>query len=187
MKKTLTLLFGIFCIICTMNLFAGKPVTVKSGDVTILKQKSTAVLEVDFSKTKIGTQTLDAYLKEHGSDWENGWPTDKLWSETCFTGRFNNYNGKMQIQTDTDDVDYKIVIHVLTMDMGNPAGVFIPYAPSTAGGVTIAGTVDFVDLKTKDVVLSLVYEKVQGESSPSARVRMALAFTQLAEYIRKLK
>jgi len=187
MKKKAILLFSLLCLFGTVTLFAGRPVTVISGDVSVLKQKSTAHLEFDFSNTKVGTQTLAAYLKEHGSDWENGWPTDKVWSETCFTGRFNNYSGKMQIEPETQNVDYKIVVHIINMDMGNAAGVFIPYAPATAGGVVLNGTVDIIDMKTKNVVLSLNVDKLQGESSPSARLRMALAFTELAERMRKLK
>jgi len=188
MKKTLTFLFGLFCLTSAITLFAGKPVTVKSGNISVLKESSTAHLEIDFSNAKVDNKSLAEHLRNSKDESLKDLNDAKGMAEFYFTARFNNYSGKrMYIKEDVQDVDYKIVVRVSSIDVGNDAGAFIPYAPATAGGMALFGTVDIIDMNTKNVVCTINVENLKGESSPSIRLRMILAFQQLAESMRKLK
>jgi hypothetical protein len=187
MKKTLILVFSLLCLTGSVSLFAGKPVTVKSGDVSVLKKSSTALLEIDFSATKVGSETLAGYLKNSKDETIKDLTDAKNLTENYFETRFNWLNKKKMQITNSESADYKIVVHVKSLDMGNDAGAFIPFAPSTAGGVVIFGTVDIIDMSTKNVVCTLSVDEVKGGASPTIRFRMAIAFQELAECICKLK
>ena len=188
MKKTCILFFSLLCLAGSISLFAGKPVTVKSGDLSVLKKSSTAFFEIDFSATKVGTQPIDEYLKGRGDDFVRDWPQDKVIAANYFYAQFNGCNKKgMQITPDDRGVDYKMVIHVKTLDMGNPAGIFVPFAPANAGGVIIDGTVDIIDMNTNAVVCTLNIDGVKGDGYPSESIRLGLAFSELASCMCKLK
>ena len=188
MKKLLVLFISLFCFTATLSLFAGKPVTVKSGNPAVLKQSSTALLEIDLSAAKVGAKPLEEHLKSVKDATLREISEAQALSENYFTARFNYLNKKkMQIVSYSDDADYKIVVYVKMLDMGNDAGAFIPYAPSTAGGVAVTGTADIIDVKTDSVVCTLNIDNVRGEASPTIRFRMALAFQALADNICKLK
>jgi hypothetical protein len=188
MKKTLILFLSLFCLTSVASLFAANPVTVKSGDVTVLKQSSTALLEVDFSAAKVGSQSFEEYLQNSKDKSISDLSDAKNIVETYFTARFNYLNKKkMQITTDAENAGYKIMVHVRSLDMGNDAGVFVPFAPATAGGVVINGTIDIIDMSTEKVVCTLNASDVKGSASPSIRFRIELAFQELASCICKLK
>ena len=188
MKKSFVLFLSLFCFTATLSLFAGKPVTVKSGDPLVLKQSSTALLDIDLSAAKVGAKPLEEHLKSVKDGTLREISDAKAHVESYFTARFNYLNKKkMQIVSYTDEVDYKIVVYVKVLDMGNDAGAFIPHAPSTAGGVAINGTADIIDMKTNNVVCTLNIDNLRGEASPTIRFRMALAFQALADHVCKLK
>lgn len=186
MKKTLILLFALFCL-SSVNLFAGKPLSVKSGEISVLKKTSIALLEIDYSSTKVGTLTLDEYLKKRGDDFVRDWPQDKAKAALYFKERFNSKNKGMQVTTESTDVTYKIVIHVNSLDMGNGAGTFLPFSSAKAGGVIMTGTIGIIDMKTNEVVCLLSVNEVKGLGHPSETIRLGLMYFELATTICKLK
>ncbi|MDR0206479.1 MAG: hypothetical protein LBI45_04400 [Bacteroidales bacterium] len=188
MEKSLVLFISLFCFTATLSLFAGKPVTVKSGNPAVLKQSSIALLEIDLSAAKVGAKPLKEHLKSVRDATLREISDAQALVENYFTARFNYLNKKkMQIVSNSKDVDYKIVVYVKELDMGNDAGAFIPHAPSTAGGVAISGIANIIDSRTGNVVCTLNIDTVRGGASPTIRLRMAIAFQTLAEHIIKLK
>ena len=188
MKKTV-IVCGLLCLLSAVNVFAGNPVSVKSGDISVLKNPSNAILEIDYSNTKVGNETLDEYLKGRGDDFVKDWPRDREVAANYFIGRFNKANKKgMQLimGAANGSYNYKIVIHVNNLDMGNGSGTFVPYASAKAGGVIMSGTVDIIDMKTNKVVCTLNVDEVKGLSGASETVRLGLMYFELAASICKL-
>lgn len=186
MKKNLSL-FSLLCLFCTINIFAGNPVSVKSGTVAVLKSPSKALLEVDYSATKVGDQTLEEYLKGRGEDWVRDWPRDKETAISYFKATFNDKSKGMKITSDESVATHKIVIHVKTLDVGNATGIFMPFAPADAGGASMIGTVDIIDLQTNNVLCVLYVDEVKGDGTPSETIRMGMMYHELATKICKLK
>ena len=186
-KKNLTLLLTILCLFCTGNLFAGNPVSVKSGKSSVLKESSTALLEIDYSTTTVGKQTLDEYLKSRGDDFVRDWPRDKEVTATYFKERFNKKSKGLHLTTDASAASYKVLIRVNNLDMGNGGSAFVPFASAKAGGVIMTGTVDIIDLKTNEVVCSISVDEVKGLGTPSETARLGLMYFELATQICKLK
>ena len=83
-----SLLCSILCVLCTVNLFADNPVSVKSGDVSVLRRPSKALLEFDYSATKVGDQTLDEYLQGRGDDFVRDWSQDRETAASYFKRYF---------------------------------------------------------------------------------------------------
>lgn len=182
-----SVLFTAICLLCTVSLFANNTVSVKSGKSSLLKESSKAFLEVDYSATTIGDQTLAEYLEKRGENFVNNWPKDTEYAAKYFKERFNKKNKGLKIIPDESDASYKIVIHVHNLNMGNSGSTFIPYASAKAGGIVMTGTVDIVDMKTNEVVCTLDVDRVKGVKHVSATVRMGLMFMELATKICALK
>jgi len=187
MKKTV-IVCGLLCLLSAVNVFAGNPVSVKSGDISVLKNQSNAILEIDYSNTKVDNkETLDEYLKRRGDDFVKDWPKDKETAANYFIGRFNNKNKGMQLLMEpATNANYKIVIHVNNLDMGNGGSTFNPYASPKAGGVIMTGTVDIVDMKTNKIVCTLTVDEVKGLGHVSETTRLGLMYFELATIICKL-
>jgi hypothetical protein len=193
MKKTL-FLCGLLCLLSVVNVFAAKPVSVKSGDISVLKKPSKALLEIDDSAAKVGDQTLAEYLESRGGDFVRDWPKDKGAASINFAALFNKKNKKgMQLpslgdlETIDSDATYKMVIRISSLDMGNGASAFTPMGSRKAGGCIMSGTADIVDLKTNEVVCTLNIDKIKGLGTFSEAARLTLMFRELATSICKLK
>jgi len=187
MKKLVTLLFSLLCLICTFSLFAQNPITVKSGNISVLSTATTASYEFDYSATKVDKQTLNEYLKSMGEDFVKEWPIAKEGAEKHFPLLFNKMNKKKMQISDAENVDYKMKIKIQSINMGEDAVVFVPYAPRTLGGAVITGTVDIIDNKTKNVVLSLDMGEVKGPHALTVRFRILLVYDELAKFLAKVK
>ena len=189
MKKLVTLLFSFVFIMGFVGLFAQNPLTVKSGELSVLKTPSTATFEFDYSATKVGKQTLKEYLKSKGDDYVRDWPTDRDNAAKHFSYLFNDKNKKkMQFKMDDVNAEYKMKINITSIDMGNDGGVFVSsYAPRTVGGAVLTGTIEIIDLKTKGVVLTLDMGEVKGEHALTQKLRLILVYDELAKYLAKIK
>ena len=182
------LLCSMLCLLCSVNLFAGNPVSVKSGSGSVLKQSSKALLEIDYSATKVGDQTLEEYLQGRGEDFVRDWPQDKETAASYFKKYFNKKNKGMKLTTDVAEASHKIVIHVNKLDMGNAGGVFYSsvFAPK-AGGCSMIGTIDVIDMSSNETACVLYVDEVQGVSVLSETLRLGLMYNELAVRICKLK
>ena len=188
MKRTLFLL--LLCLFCTATVFAGKPVTVKSGSVSALKTPSKSLLEIDYSATKVGKQSLEEYLQGRGEDFVKDWPRESETAVSYFRERFNKKSKGTKITTDETAASYKIVIHVKYLDMGNAGSFFVTMAiggSQKAGGVIMSGSIDIIDLKTNNVVCVLYVDDVKGAGHPQDAIRMGMMYFELATQMCKLK
>jgi hypothetical protein len=189
MKKKL-LLISLLCLFCSVCLLAGKPVTVKSGKASVLKTPAKALLEIDYSNTKIGKQPLEEYLKAKGDDYVRDWPSETATAASYFTSTFNKKNKGIKLTTDETSASYMILIRVKYLDMGNAGSFFVTMAvggSNKAGGVIMSGTVDIIDLKTNEVACVLYVDEIKGESYPKEDIRMGMMYSELAKRISKLK
>jgi hypothetical protein len=192
MKHKVLILAGLLCLWSTASVFAAKakPVTVESGNISVLKSPSKALLEIDYSAAKVGEKTFDEYLKGRGDDFVRDWPEDSKKAATNFATRFNKKNKKgaqilFPLTEDVADAAYKLVIRVESLDMGNASGIN-PFASIDAGGVIMSGAVDIVDVKTNEVVCTLKVNEVKGIGHVSETVRLGMMYFELATLICKL-
>lgn len=60
MKRLLSI---VMLLLSVVGIYADNPVTVKAGNPVVFNETSQALVVVDYSKTMVKDQTLDAYLK----------------------------------------------------------------------------------------------------------------------------
>ena len=189
MKKLL--LFSLLSTLSVAKLFAGEnPVSVKSGDISVLKTQSQALLEIDYSAAIVGEMTLEEYLQKRGDDWVRDWPKDKERGAYEFVKRFNKKSKGMKLITDATDVTHKFVIRVADIDLGFGGGAALSaftFAPAKTGGVTMIGTIEIIDLKTNEIVCVLDVDKVKGLANQRLAYRLGLMYYELAGCIFKIK
>lgn len=182
MKKTL---FLMVCLFVSITSFAGNPVIVKSGNVDVIKQHVGAILEFDYSKTKIEGKELHAYLKDRGGDVAKDWPSDNEKAKSYFVQEFNKKNDKgMFVSTETNS-PYKIIVHVSTLDLGNTAASFLSFS-AKGGGAIMTGTIDIVNAKTNKSECTLEITELKAISHPSEVIRRGLLYASLAKNVSKL-
>lgn len=184
MKRLLSI---VMLLLSVIGIYAGNPVTVKAGNPVVFNEASQALVVVDYSKTMVKDQTLDAYLKSRGEDFVRDWPQDQDKALEYFVVRFNKKNKKgMQIGRHLTDAKYKMVIYVDYMDMGNGGSSFNPFASVKAGGVIMKGRCDVIDVKAGQYVCRMMFDEVKGLGHPSETVRLGMTYFELASNIFKL-
>ena len=184
MKRLLSI---VMLLLSVVGIYAGNPVTVKAGNPVVFNEGSQALVVVDYSKTMVKDQTLDAYLKSRGEDFVRDWPEDQDKALEYFVVRFNKKNKKgMQIGRHLTDAKYKMVIYVDYMDMGNGGSSFNPFASVKAGGVIMKGRCDVIDVKAGQYVCRMEFDEVKGLGHPSETVRLGMTYFELASNIFKL-
>ena len=94
MKRLLSI---VMLLLSVVGIYAGNPVTVKAGNPVVFNETSQALVVVDYSKTMVKDQTLDAYLKSRGEDFVRDWPQDQDKALEYFVVRFNNSSLKFEI------------------------------------------------------------------------------------------
>jgi len=185
LQKPLLCLFYLFF---SVTLFAAKPVTVKSGDVSVIKKISLAHLEINFSDAKVGDETMEEYKKRRGSDFIIEWPEVVKSTHLLFIKFFNNKNKKgLQLTNEAIDVSYKFFINVSYLNMGDSFSNLIPYSSRKAGGTLMNGTIDVIDIKTNEVVLALNVSGIKGKGYLNLNTRIRSVFEYLADNICGLK
>lgn len=161
--------------------------TVKAGDVSILKKDITALLELDFSKTMVEKQHIDEYLKSRGDDFVKDFPEDIAGATNVFIYQFNRKNNGMQISTNVNNAEYKMVICITNLDYGNAGSSFVPFAGAKAGGCIIDGTINILNLKTNEMFEIHKFNGIKGNGNFSDKGRLNAVFIELANKIVKLK
>ena len=181
------LLFGLLCLLFDVTMFAEKGrslVTVISGDVSVIKNPSLALLEIDFSEAYVGDETMEEYKKRRGDNFIRDWPEAVSSTYISFTKFFNKKNKKgIQLTTEAKNVTYRMVIKVTYLNMGDTFSTLIPYSSRKAGGMQMSGTIDMIDMKTNKIVCSLNFEGVKGIGLPHVYQRLQSTFNYLADNI----
>ena len=185
-------------VLFTSSTFAQRnEVYVSAGDSKVLLQPSTATVEFDYSKTKVGkcddgvfveTQPLENYLKGRGDDFVNDWPDDHVSAETYFVENFQKQFAKkaggMSIVEANSSADFKIVVHVDNLDMGNAAAAALGVG-AKSGGAVYRGSIEIVNLKTNQA--DCVFEGlVKGVTNYSEVSRLGLAYAELPKAMKDL-
>lgn len=170
-----------------------KYLSVVSGNIAVLSQKNkTAIDEFDYSKTYIEGKPSLEYLTSHGSDYLKDWPNDNVVTETSFFNAWNEEIKKDGVQlVRADKADYRIVIHVDSLDLGSTGGAMFGLS-KTAGGCIIYGTVDVIDCANGNVACKIKIDNLKGNGSKFFDVstnenrRRGLAYEKLAKQIVEL-
>ena len=157
-------------------------VNLSSGDPKVLLKEGKTSFEVDWDNARV-TNWDDVlwpkYLQKRGDDFVRDWPEDRQKVETYFIVQFNRRSNFLEIPMDGDAVDYRMILRIKKIDVGNGAGVFNPFGSAQAGGVIIDGT---IEIRSIDGTLLCVLnvDEAKGTGHMSETVRLGLTMTTIA-------
>ncbi len=176
-KKTFLFIMLLFP---SLPLLAAEEVNVKSGDPGfIVSEASMAILEIDYSDAVVEKEeTITEYLNRRGEDWVDDWPDVQKKVKDVFVKYFNKKNKKgMKLTEDSISATYKMIINVTAIDFGSTGATMAHIAmpgvtKKKAGGASISGTVDVLDISTNEVLCSMEINNAGGYGSYSETMRL---------------
>ena len=191
MKK---LLMAVVLLTIAATGFAKKNyVSVISGDIAVLNQSGkTATEEFDYSKTFIEGQPAMEYLKSHGGDYLKDWPNDNVVTEGYFVDAWNDAVNKKGMKLVKDSkADYRVLVHVDSLDLGNTAAAMFSFS-KTGGGCIVYAKIDVIDNANGNVVCKLLVNNLKGnaakffDTGSNENRRRGLAYDKMAKQIIEL-
>ncbi len=170
----------LLAMLCALVANAGSSITLRSGDPQVLLEKAATTFEVDWDHATVtnwDNKLFPAYLEHRGSNFVNDWPKDRQKAEQYFTVRFNKKSPNLKIKDSS--TDYKMIMRISKLDVGNGASSFVPLGGAKAGGAIINGTLELRD-KAGKLLCVLNIEDAKGVGHPSETVRYGMTLMEIA-------
>lgn len=184
MKKLAILSISI--LICAFA-FAQEKAVVRSGDINVLRQHKTAVVEFDFSEAAVGVETLKDYLLSLGPEYLEDWPNVVKEGGNFFIKKFNKKSPALQVKASESAIpaDYKMVVKVLRYEPGNRKAKNVPFVVKS-GGDALSGYIEIHSKRDNSKVLVFAFEGIRGKSYPADGPRLGYAFNEVVSEIMDL-
>ncbi len=180
----LVLMFG--TLLSTLIVTAANPVKLKSGDISVFKEKVVAHIVIDDHKTIIDgrNKPADVYYGEKG-EYEK-FVADLERGHQSFITYFNEKKGKikMTMSDSANDAEYTLKVNVSSMNVGNAVGG--AWGIGKTGGALINGTMELIENKTGKVVCEFEFSGVKGLLGSKFKTRVISVYRYLAAELLKV-
>lgn len=183
--------FLVFVLLGVANGFAAEnPVSVKSGDVSVFKEKAVMNVVFAFENATVGDSvSIDEYYAAKEDEDLESFKTSFDNANVVLAERFNKKKGKKIGITmsagKSSDAKYVMVFNVYNMELGFAGGNFIPFSDGKTGGMELTGILRIKDKSTGNVVCELNVDKVTGVSSYTFNQRAQMVCWELAKQLIK--
>lgn len=166
---------------------AQNEVSVKDGDLGFLKEEASAAAVFDFSKAKVGDESLKSYLKDLGDDYVTDWPQVQEEARTRMISEFNRKSKGLKFRENETMVKarYEFQFKILYYKPGDQKMKNVPLV-AKSGGDTISGTLDVIDRESGKTVCSVLIDEVRGKSYPADGIRLGYVFTEVMKRLLKM-
>lgn len=180
MKKLLLLMVGL---VVAVGANAYTCVRFKAGDPSVLLKKSTASLEINYDECRVtnwDNVSFNEYLAKRGDDFVRDWPEDNVKTRAYFVLRFNRASDYLTIVEGNSSTEYKMIVRIKSLDVGNGGSAFNPWASAKAGGMIINGDIEIRNATDNKLLCILSIINGQGLGTASETVRLGLALSEVA-------
>lgn len=171
MKKAFMMLMA--SLLCSSAFAVKNKVTIKSGNISVLKETANMLLEMDYSTTT--WEIDDDYKAWSGNDYEERVRV----SHTAFKNRFNNVSKGLKIAD--NNAKYKMVFKVDNLEQHQGMSMWGRFT------MAITGTIEIIEINTNKSVLVIDVMQAKGNPDYAMKDRIKEAFGELAERLYKLK
>lgn len=183
--------FLVFVLLGVANGFAAEnPVSVKSGDVSVFKEKAVMNVVFAFENATVGDSvSIDEYYAAKEDEDLESFKTSFDNANVVLAERFNKKKGKKIGVTlfagESIESKYTMVFDVYNMELGFAGGSFIPFTDGKTGGMELTGILRIKDKSTGNVVCELNVDGVTGVSSYTFNQRAQMVCWELAKQLIK--
>lgn len=172
-------------LLATTSIAAKNGLRLKSGDSSVLGKAVKAFVVFDYSKAEIDGKdmSLEDYIEQKGYKFENKWENAQTMSHKDFIKQFNKKSIGMKLSADsTGKEDFKMIVQVRTINLGNTAKSLLPVGAKTDGGASLFGRLVIEDKKGTNVCV-LTFADIQGIGTASVEARLMYAYQALRSAI----
>ena len=172
-------------LLTTASIAAKNGMRLKSGDPSVLGKAVKAFVVFDYSKAEIEGKdmSLEDYIEQKGYKFESKWENAQTMSHKDFIKQFNKKSIGMKLSADpTGKEDYKMIVQIRTINLGNTAKSLLPVGAKTDGGASLFGRLVIKDKKGTDVCV-LTFADIQGTGTVSVEARLMYAYQALRSAI----
>lgn len=162
------------------------PVSLESGNILILKNTAAAVIEFDYSTMTIDGAPEAEYLSMQDEQYRADWQGVKTDAEAYFGPMFSKYIKGWTVSYADVPCQYRIVVRIETLSLGNMGQMFNPFSGAKAGGAEVSGKLTFVDLNTGETECVVAFAGVKGVTSFTEAARWGTAYMYLTKSLGKL-
>ena len=171
MRKTITTLFAVF-----LSLTAMAKVKVTSGSTACLKENATAIVEFDYSEATFDKE--QSYESWCGEDYEERVNLSK----EEFIRSFNKKSKGLQINNDSSDAKYRIIVKVGNCDQN--MGMSCTWGQMQ---FKCSGIITIVEIATNEIICTVDVNEVKGGCDYTPLDRITECFGSIGKELSKLK
>lgn len=179
MKKLFLLLAAIF-VVTTVS--AQK--LSYEGDIALLKKPFSYDLTFDYNDLVVNGIPVADYTAKLNAEERNKWQNDVVaYSEELgfalpfYISKKNSIN--------KENPQYKFVLKLNDLDLGNMTGIFVPFTTFKTGGAIISGTLEVFDGKTNASLILFRFNEVRGDVSYTQAERWEYAYAELGTRLKR--
>lgn len=155
------------------------------GDITILKKPFSYDLTFNYDDLKVEglpvadyTAKLDAAARDKWNNHIVPYSEELGFALPFYISKKNSI--------DKENPQYKFVLKLNSLDLGNVSGIFIPFTIHKTGGAIISGTLEVFDGKTGTSLILFKFNNVWGDVSFTAADRWEYAYAALGAKLKRV-
>lgn len=199
-KKIVMILMVLVVSVCFASAAKKEPIILKQGDPLIIQQENkTAIYEIDYSKAivvygkkcdlEVSFYEWLIMQDEDGGTWVQSWEmNDSPDINKTFRECFND-NIKKSMKLTKVGKDYKVILRFSRFWFGNPSssGSMRAYGgfavPVATDAIMASGELIVLDMKTKETILILSFDKLEGDARYTHMGRFRTVISNLCDRI----
>lgn len=154
------------------------------GDITLLKTPFSYDLTFDYDNLIVEGLPVDKYVAKLDAKAQEEWKKDIVpYSEELGFALPFYISKKNSI--DKENPQYKFVLKLYSLDLGNVSGIFVPYTTFKTGGAVISGTLEVLDGKTNSSLILFTFNNIRGDVSYTKALRWEYAYAELGSRLKR--
>lgn len=170
------LLFVIAACLFCLNALAGSDIKVKSGNSVVVKEKTNAVIVFDFSDAR--WEQKESFKGWSGNDYEKRVNA----ASKSFVSYFNENSKGLKLVDNLEQAEYSIIFKVTNLEKHQVfSGMW------GQGKISVTGTIDIVNVKTKEQVCSIFIDGYGASKDYNVTDGIGKCFKALGKDMTKLK
>ncbi|MBO5860182.1 MAG: hypothetical protein J6Q45_00740 [Alistipes sp.] len=158
---------------------------VYEGDVTLLKKPFSYDLTFDYNALNVEGLPVADYVAKLDESGRNKWKNEIVpYSEELGYALPFYFSKKNSI--DKENPQFRFVLKLYSLDLGNMAGIFVPYTTFKTGGAVISGIMEVFDGKTGALLITFRFNNIRGDVSFTQADRWEYAYAELGTRMKRM-
>ncbi len=154
------------------------------GDITLLKKPFSYDLTFNYDDLSVEGLPVSYYVAKLDAKAREDWNKEIVpYSEELGFALPFYISKKNSI--DKENPQYKFVLKLNSLDLGNVSGIIVPYTTFKTGGAVISGTLEVFDGKTNTSLVVFTFNNIRGDVSYTKALRWEYAYAELGTRLKR--